>query len=134
MKYAIVSDIHANPAAFNAVLDATAADLMFVGHTHDAKIWILSPDGELDVSRCEKKELQSGYRYIVDVGSVGYPRCNSFSSYALFDSCTASIELRRLDFDYAGYVTKFIEKGISLPTWLDRKKMLGGQIGKRPKP
>ena len=124
--------ICAEDAMFN--LDATAADLMFVGHTHDAKIWILSPDGELDVSRCEKKELQSGYRYIVDVGSVGYPRCNSFSSYALFDSCTASIELRRLDFDYAGYVTKFIEKGISLPTWLDRKKMLGGQIGKRPKP
>ena len=84
----------------------------------------------------EKSDIYSlGVIFFRMLTGIWYePRCNSFSSYALFDSCTASIELRRLDFDYAGYVTKFIEKGISLPTWLDRKKMLGGQIGKSPKP
>ena len=118
---------------------ATTADLMFVGHTHDAKIWILSPDGEMDITRSRKLELQPGFRYIVDVGSVGYPRNNFFSSYALFDSRTACLELRRLDFDFSDYVVKFAEKGIALPPWLERlrqmcKNMTGKKCGKPQNP
>jgi hypothetical protein len=56
----------------------------------------------------------------VDVGSVGYPRHNFFSSYALFDSRTMDLELRRIEFDFPGYVAKFGEKGIALPHWLER--------------
>ena len=84
-------------------------------------------------------ELRPGFRYIVDVGSVGYPRHNFFSSYALFDSRTVSLELRRLDFDFTGYVAKFREKGIALPPWLERlrqmyKNMTGKKCGKPQNP
>ena len=118
---------------------ATTADLMFVGHTHDAKIWILSPDGEMDITRSRKLELQPGFRYIVDVGSVGYPRNNFFSSYALFDSRTACLELRKLDFDFSDYVAKFAKKGLALPPWLEQlhqicKNMDGKKCGKTSNP
>ena len=104
-----------------AVVDC---DLMFVGHTHDVKIWILSDDGEMDISRSGKTEMRPGFRYIVDVGSVGYPRVNSFSSYVLFDSRTMCFDLRRLDFDFDGYEMKLIENGIDLPGWFGRQKRL----------
>lgn len=110
---------------------ATTAGLMFVGHTHDAKIWILAPDGEMDISRGGKMELRPGFRYIVDVGSVGYPRHGFFSSYALFDSRMMSLDLRRIDFDFRGYAEKFVEKGIALPPWLGQLCAAGENMARR---
>ena len=99
---------------------ACERNLMFVGHTHEAKIWILVPDNEMETSGIGQIVLKTGYRYIVDVGSAGYPRHNLFSSYALYDSRAGTVDLRRIDFDFPDYIKAFKDKGIALPPWLDR--------------
>lgn len=98
--------------------------LMFVGHTHEAKIWALTPNNKMEISRIGKTELKSGYRYIVDVGSVGYPRHNLFSSYALYDSGAGTVDLRRVDFDVSAYIKAFRDRDIALPPWLERLSMM----------
>ena len=103
---------------------ACERSLMFVGHTHEAKIWALTPNGEMEISGIGKTELKSGYRYIVDVGSVGYPRHNLFSSYALYDSGAGTVDLRRIDFDVSAYIKAFKDRGIALPPWLERLSMM----------
>lgn len=99
---------------------ACERNLMFVGHTHEAKVWILTASNELETSGIGKFKLKPGCRYIVDVGSTGYPRHNFFSSYALYDSRAGTIDLRRIDFDFIGYIKAFKDKDIELPPWLER--------------
>ena len=99
---------------------ACERNLMFVGHTHEAKAWILTNDDEMETLGIGKIALQADRRYIIDVGSVGYPRHNLFSSYALYDSRAGTVDLLRIDFDFPDYIKAFKDKGIALPSWLDR--------------
>ena len=116
---------------------ACGRDLMFIGHTHEAKVWKLTEKSELETAGTGKMELESGCRYIVNVGSVGYPRHDLFSSYALFDSCDGTIDLRRIGFDFPGYIKAFEANGINLPNWLGRLNGLSekslGKMGENRK-
>jgi len=95
-------------------------NLMFIGHTHEAKVWKLNAKAELETAGVGKIDLDPDCRYIVNVGSVGYPRHDLFSSYALFDSRAGTLDLRRLDFDFPNYLKAFNDKGLELPFWLER--------------
>jgi predicted phosphodiesterase len=102
--------------------------LMFVGHTHAAKVWKLVADGNVEMSGIGLFTLMDGCRYIVNVGSVGYPRHDFFSSYAIFDDCNGTVDLRRLDFDFPAYIKAFAIRGLSLPAWLDHLNRLDGRL------
>jgi len=105
-------------------------NLMFVGHTHEAKVWKLNAQGELETAGVGKIDLEPDSRYIVNVGSVGYPRHDLFSSYALFDSRTGTLDIRRLDFDFLNYLKAFGDKGLELPLWLELlNRMSEGLLG-----
>jgi diadenosine tetraphosphatase ApaH/serine/threonine PP2A family protein phosphatase len=57
--------------------ERTDAPLVFIGHTHIAEYWVLEADGTIGhkhMQRGGELILESGRRYIVDVGSVGQPR------------------------------------------------------------
>ncbi len=119
------------PEMFNYILtleDAqinfaiTDKKLMFIGHTHQAKVWILNPDGTIVIKGLGAFGMVDGCRYIVNVGSVGYPRNDSFSSYAVFDSSTGVIDLRRLDFDITSYIKSFAERELQPPQWINTRK------------
>ena len=99
---------------------ACGMNLMFIGHTHEARIWKLTSSGELETDGIGKFKLDADCRYIVNVGSVGYPRRDLFSAYALYDSRAGTVDLRRIDFDFPSYIKAFKDKGLELPPWLER--------------
>lgn len=122
----------ARPEAFPYIVDVVPAyaafealgdqQVLFVGHTH-ASLWIEKRPGEqLLAERSDTLELAPGSQYVVNVGSVGYPRNEQKSVYALFDSRRRVVTWRRLPFDYEVYLAKMEEKGIFVPDWLRERE------------
>ena len=101
--------------AFRLMVDRC---LLFVGHTHASLAVEQTGPGTVQVHPATELELRAGRRYIVNVGSVGYPRNEPESVYALYDSRARKVVWRRLPFDYADYVARMEEKSIGLPKWL----------------
>ena len=62
--------------------------------------------------------LKDGVRYIVNVGSVGYPRNDLCCSYVIYESATRRVTIRRLPFDFGGYIKSMIAAKIELPPWI----------------
>ena len=59
-------------------------------------------------------------RYIVNVGSVGYPRNDLCCSYGIYDAATRRVTVRRLPFDFKSYIQAMLDRKIQLPVWLLR--------------
>ena len=99
-----------------ANFDKTDAQLMFVGHMHVPKLCLTGASGAVYVTDAQDFTLEDGKRYIVNPGSVGYPRERGgkcFSSYVIYDSTEKTVVFRCLPF--------------SVSTVLQR----GGRIGRR---
>lgn len=133
--------VHANfvlPRSWAYVIDdrdarvnfrLTQQPLLFCGHTHHSAVWMWA-DGRCESlfeerfcrssTRPETVSFvrQSGCRYIVNVGSVGYPRNDLCATYVIYDSASSRVSYRRLPFDFFSYVTNMLERGIRLPSWL----------------
>jgi diadenosine tetraphosphatase ApaH/serine/threonine PP2A family protein phosphatase len=104
--------------------DAFATRLCFVGHSHVPAMWSLGssgPDyarGDVDVT------LDSGRRYIVNVGSVGQPRDRDpRAAYALWDADARRVTIRRVAYDVAGARAKIEAAG--LPRFLSERLAAG---------
>lgn len=103
--------------------------LMFCGHTHYATLWEeLDADHNVHEERLFKYpaiepelktiKLRKGRRYIVNVGSVGYPRNEYCSVYVIWDTEARTIGFRRLPFDFKNYVLEMVKHKVDLPMWL----------------
>ena len=102
--------------------------LMFCGHTHAATVWTFSPKEVCEekklfdhpVIKAESKgfKLKKGFRYIVNVGSVGYPRHDLCSTYVIWDDEADRMTFRRLPFDFKGYIQAMMVQNVDLPGWL----------------
>ena len=89
---------------------ASDAQLAFVGHTHVPCIYIVGASKRIYRLGPEDFVLEDGKRYIVNVGSVGYPResggqCNS--TYAIYDSTARSVVFRSIPFS----VSSMLQRG-----------------------
>ena len=133
--------VHADfvrPQAWNYIFEESAAQsnfqasphpLLFCGHSHHASVW------ELNAGRCRptlERRLRRpalrpetisfvrrpDCRYIVNVGSVGYPRNDYCSVYVIYDVEKRRVSYRRLPFDFRGYIEEMMSRGVPLPTWL----------------
>ena len=128
-----------DPKAWNYIMGAEDAAasfearrerLLFCGHTHHAEVWsvsrsrlvtrpsegrVKSPPSAPELLEFARKE---GARYIVNVGSVGYPRRDLCTTYAVCDPAADSFAIRRLPFDFKGYVKSMLSLGVNLPLWL----------------
>ena len=107
-----------DPAAFNYVeseADAAAnfqqldAQLAFVGHTHVPGIFLTGASGAVYRLAAQDFALEYGKRYIVNPGSVGYPRetngsCRS--TYVLYDSDERTVVFRSLPFSVASVLQR----------------------------
>lgn len=94
--------------------------LLFVGHTHEA-MWIEEREGGEVVGHDPYSfTLQREKRYIVNVGSVGYPRILPESTYVIYDSRRKTIAYRHLPFDFKGYAKEMETRDIPLPRWLEK--------------
>lgn len=92
-----------------ANFEATDAELMFVGHTHVPAIFVTGKSGSVYSLAPQDFTLEAGKRYIVNPGSVGYPReanGECFSSYILYDSTERTIRFRFLPFAVASVMQR----------------------------
>ncbi len=98
---------------------ARQENLFFVGHTHEPGIFVLDGEGEPQWAAPQDFALAPGVRYLVNVGSVGYPRSGSGrSSYCIYDSDAKSVTFRSLPFDLEGYREKMGGKGLDEAPWM----------------
>ena len=136
--FAVVHGDFAKPKAWNYIDSEEIAELnfrkrkerlMLCGHTHHAMVWEATGKGvcqEKLASRFVRAALKpesvsfelAQSRCIVNCGSVGYPRSDLCSSYAIFDSSVANVCVRRLPFDFKSYITEMLKNDLALPDWL----------------
>ncbi len=106
---------------------ATEAPLIFIGHTHVPDYYALAPDGRVGHAyrqRGGELELEPGFRYLVNVGSVGQPRdLNPDASYVLYDADLRRVRWARVPYD-VGAVQRKIEAA-GLPELCSRRLALG---------
>ena len=100
-----VDDVEGAKANFAA----TNAQLMFVGHTHVPALAVVGDSGTVHLTTPQDFTLEPNKRYIVNPGSVGYPReengvCRS--SYVLYDSSARTVEFRFLPFSVASVMPR----------------------------
>ena len=116
------------PEEFNYILesddalpswDVRSEQLLFVGHTHQPGIFVIGGSGMSHRLEPADFVLEDGKRYIVNVGSVGYPRsglCRSF--YCIYDDASRTVRFRSLPFDLEGYREKMGGKGLDEAPWV----------------
>ena len=133
------------PREWGYILDAADAErnfrgfsksVLFCGHSHHAAAWRLTETGRVRAvsekrlsSLLTKKEsvrlkLGGGTRYIVNVGSVGYPRTDLCIVYCLYDDESGEVTFRRLPFDFKDYIDAIVGRVRELPIWLARILLL----------
>jgi diadenosine tetraphosphatase ApaH/serine/threonine PP2A family protein phosphatase len=124
--FVIVHGTLNSPEEFNYLFDIFQAKqnfglmkkpLCFLGHTHSAGVFIQDKEGKVGYQREERLRLREGYRYIVNVGSVGQPRDgNSKASLCVYDSGKQEISIKRIPYDIDSAQKKIIAAG--LPSFL----------------
>jgi diadenosine tetraphosphatase ApaH/serine/threonine PP2A family protein phosphatase len=77
-----------------------------VGHSHVPLIFRKHPDGHVDDPALADAdlllELQSGYRYFLNPGSVGQPRNQDpRAAYAILDTDAGTVFFKRIEYDIA---------------------------------
>lgn len=107
-----------DPKAFNYVDSETVAkenfqsadfELGFVGHTHEPCLYLTGHSGNVYRLPPQDFYLESGKRYLVNPGSVGYPRANDgqcFSSYLIYDSNERLVRFRFLPFSVSSVMQR----------------------------
>ena len=107
--------------------------LLFVGHTHHACCMVYEPVGKLHIKKAfEEIVLDRRSTYIVNVGSVGYPRADHDITYVLYDTASRTVTFRHLPFDFDGYVARMEAKNVRLPLWLsDYMRLRAAEIASK---
>lgn len=92
-----------------ANFNATDAKLMFVGHTHVPQLFLVGQSKTVYVTDPQDFTLEAGKRYIVNPGSVGYPReaeGQCYSSYVIYDTTERTVTFRFLPFAVASVMQR----------------------------
>lgn len=89
------------PRAAERALAATNAFICFFGHTHLPTIFAIGEDGQVRSRFGHDFQPLEENQYLVNVGSVGQPRDDDpRSCYAIYDSETVDVTVRRVQYDY----------------------------------
>ena len=134
--FACVHGDFSDPKAFNYVLEpadalpsfrARTEPLLFAGHTHRPCVIELGADGTPVDRAVADFTLEPGRRYLVNAGSVGYPRSGVCrSSYCLYDDGTRRVSFRTLPFDLEGYRAKMQGQGLDEAPWMRARSAAQG--------
>ena len=100
--------------------------MLFVGHTHLEALYGFGHASDSRFPECRSApphdfELDDAWRYLVNVGSVGYPRVTFRSCYVLYDSTIGTVKFRHLEFDFEGYISALQAKSIPVPGWINER-------------
>ena len=87
--------------------------LCFVGHSHRPARWSLGSSGPDHERGATDIALESGRRYIINVGSVGQPRDRDpRAAYAVWDIPARRVVLRRVSYDVTAARRKILSAGL----------------------
>ncbi|MCM8772745.1 MAG: metallophosphatase family protein [Candidatus Omnitrophica bacterium] len=93
--------------------------ICFVGHTHIPGGFIKKiENGKIekiisDFSGKMEIEIKEDFKYIINVGSVGFPRDGfPFVCVSIYDTDRRFFKLDRIEYDYKKTIQKIIEKGL----------------------
>ena len=101
---------------------ATDEQLLFVGHTHMASIYVTGKSGAPHYLAPCDFIMEKGKRYIVNPGTVGYPRSGKLeSTYCIYDSKIKSIVFRHLPFNGTAYNRSLAAAGFDEIPWINKQ-------------
>lgn len=90
--------------------------LCFIGHSHVPVIIEMNGEGTPSILKDEVM-IKDGYRYIINVGSVGQPRDgNPDAAYAIYDTEESIVRIKRISYNYRKTQEKMRKAG--LPEYL----------------
>ena len=98
--------------------------IQFLAHTHLEALYrvgFVSDPHYPDSEQLEPHDfkMDDKWMYVINVGSVGYPRVKPYSSYVIYDSTTGEVQFRRVKFDFEGYKSALRAKSIPIPPWME---------------
>ncbi len=112
-----------NPSSWSYVMDEHDAQAAFegfeeqlclIGHTHEPAFFELK-DGIATEIEGDSVVMESGRRYIVNVGSVGQPRDGDpRAAYAVVDPDELAVEIVRVEYDATATARKILKAGLPL--------------------
>ncbi len=96
----------------------------FVGHTHlPVLVRMSDKTGRMDVIREPKIQIDSDYRYFINVGSIGQPRDNNPDAcMVVLDEDEGTLEFLRVPYDISKSQEKILSEG--LPSFLAERLVL----------
>ena len=100
------------------ILASTGRRLLFVGHTHAPKWVVYKENDRIRFNEPADFDIDQEAYYVIDVGSVGYPRRTGSSSYVLYDSRRNRIEFKSVPFDFEAYSKSLERADVEQPSWL----------------
>lgn len=119
--FTIVHSSLCNPNRWNYIFKRNAAEssfrnqfsnVCFFGHTH-VPLAFVSEGINIDKGFYETLQIKEGYKYLINVGSVGQPRDrNPRSAYAIYDLEAQTVTLRRVEYDIATVQKKIRNAGL----------------------
>lgn len=109
-------------------LEIQETKLLVIGHTHypEGYQYDLETKSARAIDMSDKSEycLSDGYRYLVNVGSVGQPRDgDSRAGYCLYDSEKLTVKIIRVEYDIKSAVEAI--KTANLPEFLAKRLFAG---------
>jgi len=126
--------VHANletPDSWNYIFDIDDAhpnfkllktQVCFIGHSHKPLMFISGQTVNWVVQ--DQIDILKDTEYIINVGSVGQPRDgNPKASYAIYDTSTAIVEIKRVNYDVQKVQQEILHAG--LPTILAERLSIG---------
>ena len=117
-KWGYVFDSLEADASFNY----RSTTVCFHGHTHVPVVF--EKQGRVVRHDFTKVKIAVGRKYFINVGSVGQPRDGDpRAAYAIFDTASREIELRRLEYDIEATQAKIRKAG--LPERLAKRLEMG---------
>ena len=122
-----------NPQAWDYLLDLADAEYNFpafeekvclVGHSHVPVFFKKRGEKRALVSWEVELFLEEGWRYIINIGSVGQPRDRDpRASYLIYDKAVGHLFLRRVEYDFT--ITQKKMAALGLPRYLYERLAVG---------
>ncbi len=119
--FTLVHSSLSNPNRWNYIFKRNAAEssfrnqftsVCFFGHTH-VPLAFVSEGANIEKGFYETLNIEPGYKYLINVGSVGQPRDrNPKAAYAIYDLEAQTVTLRRVEYDIAAVQKKIRSAGL----------------------
>jgi predicted phosphodiesterase len=119
--FTLVHSSLSNPSRWNYIFKSSAAessfrnqfnDVCFFGHTH-VPLAFVADGATVEKGFYETLHVEPGFKYLVNIGSVGQPRDrNPLAAYVIYDLEARTITMRRVEYDINAVQKKIRSAGL----------------------